>query len=718
MTKNKTIGLFLATFCLSVATALPVGLVARNSSFSNTTTAVAKRELDKRSAWTPNPIETPVNPDKLSALTIASTITSTSHSFQFTFSTGGQGYADNTTTYLLAPNDEGFQAKIDEINKLTPQERTELDKLNSLDENFDSIPEFNAYVFSINPSVGGAVYLPKKIFRNHLFGLSPTYIGVKAFDFSTLSFTEPRVPAQDVKIYIPDNINMVYDESFLNLDAAAEHVIFYVELSEEEVNEQWEADWNHGAEVVYDFSYEDNQNIVTGLKGGILDRVTEHQYDEEGKIVKVDWINITRAGIFLARAGASQYGDEDANYFLGYFRDAENPLPLYLEYKALVDGVLDPTPRYEQFLLASKDALWNSVGSKISSFSTTMNIDIRLAENEDIDVDSLVIHNIYAKDPAEGSREPDLTAVYSIAPRKIFATSYHIDDFISIDFRGISHFMGFTAVETTIRQGREDLYQELNPGGYRTNESNLNKGVSHIRYRVTSLSQSEYLIGYGDDKTNQFTVSSPVSQYVLTGKTNKLSFVLRDNIVASDFHGKSINSFDFVGFYVTIDIYGKNGPLARTAVATRFGYVNVMSPDASGHYFNADLLLTWLAVGYTAAFLIGATGLFFFYKEKFKNDEFRRLKPKKFITKSILSFLGSIIVLFACVFTALRATVFANAIVVFNPLDPFIIITMILSVLIIGYFLKYVVVTARAASARRKAHKLKLDEDVVEDGTN
>jgi len=43
---------------------------------------------------------------------------------------------------------------------------------------------------------------------------------------------------------------------------------------------------------------------------------------------------------------------------------------------------------------------------------------------------------------------------------------------------------------------------------------------------------------------------------------------------------------------------------------------------------------------------------------------------------------------------------------------------MIASVLIIGYFTKFMVVQTKASNTRRKAKMLKLDQDKAEDGTN
>ncbi|HNX16034.1 MAG TPA: hypothetical protein PKO28_01460 [Bacilli bacterium] len=714
MTKNKTMMLLIASFCLSVALALPVTVATSNSALASQTSSVARREINKRSAWEPNPAEVEVNTDKLSALTISSTITPTSHSFQFTFSTGGQGYSDTTSAYLVAPQDEDYQATYEAIDALDDNGIKALDLNNSLAENFDSIPDFNAYIFSISPTIGKSVILPKKISRNHLLSLTPSSIGVEAYDFSKLTFSDPINLAQDINIYIPNNINTVYEDSFLNLDTCATRVHFYVELSQAEVDEQWEANWNHGASVQYDYLYADHTSDVPGLRGSALTRVLEYTYDNKGNIVVTKQENVIVPGVFLARGGASLYGDKYANYFLGYFKDGKE-LPLYLEYDVELPGGATET-RYEQFILTATDGYYNSVGALISSYSTTMSIDIKITSGETIDVTSLVIHNIFPK--AADSLTPDETKVYYIAPRNVFPKSYELSDFIDISFSGISSFMDYTSIRATITKGPEEIYEELNPSSYRANEANIAKGKSYIRYRVSSLSQSQYLVNYGESSVKQFYVSSPISQYVLSSKINKVSYLFRNSEVDANFDAKSLKSLEFIGFYVTIDIYGKNGPLARSGVSTRFGFVNIMSAADTAKVFDSNALLIWLTVGFVSAYLLISIGLFFYLKERFKNDEFRRVKPKKYLFKASLGLLGSLIVILAFTFTTLRATLFANAVVVYNPVDPFIIVFMVVSVLIIGYFIRFLVVQTKAGNQRRKAQKLKLDQDKAEDGTN
>ena len=94
------------------------------------------------------------------------------------------------------------------------------------------------------------------------------------------------------------------------------------------------------------------------------------------------------------------------------------------------------------------------------------------------------------------------------------------------------------------------------------------------------------------------------------------------------------------------------------------------------------------------------------------------MKSKSFFVKAAIFLVGSLVVLFDIVFIVLRASALNNAIVVYNPADAYIIILSVLSVVIIGYFIKFMVGVVKANRERRRIIKLKLNEDVLDDGTN
>ena len=143
-----------------------------------------------------------------------------------------------------------------------------------------------------------------------------------------------------------------------------------------------------------------------------------------------------------------------------------------------------------------------------------------------------------------------------------------------------------------------------------------------------------------------------------------------------------------------------------------------MNTNVAAPSFNVNVFLFILIGSYIVLFLIASAVYFFIIKEKYKNDEFRRVKPKSFWLKAILAMFGSLVVILAIVFVVIRCTAMNNAIVVYNPVDAFIIITAVASVLIIGYFIKYLVAASKARKERIATLKLKLNEDVDEDGTN
>ena len=134
--------------------------------------------------------------------------------------------------------------------------------------------------------------------------------------------------------------------------------------------------------------------------------------------------------------------------------------------------------------------------------------------------------------------------------------------------------------------------------------------------------------------------------------------------------------------------------------------------------FDINAFLIILLIAYIVIFVGTTIGLYFYLKNKYKNDEFRRMKNKSYFTKAALFLFGSLVVLFDLVFIVLRASALNNAIVVYNPADAYIIVLSVMSVVIIGYFIKYMVGVIKTNKERRRIIKLKLNEDVDDDGTN
>ena len=109
--------------------------------------------------------------------------------------------------------------------------------------------------------------------------------------------------------------------------------------------------------------------------------------------------------------------------------------------------------------------------------------------------------------------------------------------------------------------------------------------------------------------------------------------------------------------------------------------------------------------------------LFFYKKNKYKNDEFRRMRPKAYVKSALIGFVGLALVLAAVNFVFLRFAIFYSTVPTFNPIDAFVIAFGIFGAIALGLFIKNAVVAFKLAKKRKQALKLHLDADTVDDGT-
>ena len=642
--------------------------VAKND--TKTASLNQPRLLDRKAAAPDYSGEVEIPDGNLMVSATSSTKTSMGQSFTFMFSTGGQGWCDATSSYLLAPDDAGFDEYLKDFNTKTAEEREAITEAYEKGE-YEPV-HFNSYVYSLNATSSVTdIVIPRSLTRNHIFNLDVTRLGINVVpDWTNIT-----------SITIPQEVTEIYSESFQNIP---EGMVFKVEPTAN--LEGWAADWNHGATVQYGTSF---------------------------PAAKAEP---------LSKAGASKYGDETQNFIIGWYPKSGEQKPLVLEYKVNANGANET--RYFEFAPTSASSLFECVGRQVNDYTKSLYCDIPLAEGEEIDFSSTVLHNIYrAKTVGETAiTEPELSQAYSIQPNQGFSRAYDINDFIKCSFTGLSTFSGFSAIDLNVDISEANIYEHLKSNYYNTHLSDIKSGKLKIRYRLTSLTLCSFRITYRDggaDVQKDVKIVTPVAQFKLDKqKGNRVSFLFKNSDIASNFSADKIKAVSFVGLYVTLDLLAQKGPIARSNVITRFGYHSLMPYTEKANLFDINAFLIILAIAYIAVFVGTTIGLYFYLKNKYKNDEFRRMKNKSYFTKAALFLFGSLVVLFDIVFIILRASALNNAIVVYNPADAYIIILSVMSVVIIGYFIKYMVGVIKTNKERRRIIKLKLNEDVDDDGTN
>lgn len=625
--------------------------------------------------------ESEMNPELLLVKATSSTKTTMGQSFTFSFSTGGTGYQDASKTFTIAPTDASFSTYYDEFLQMTSEEK-EL-----IQEQYDN-GEYETLIF------GGQIYsllyqasvpdivVPQTFSRGIFFSFKIDEIAAEAL-------TEAAVTSGVKSVTIPKTIATVYEDSFPHtLDSS---FVFNVEYEESELPATWADGWAHGATVNYGYDYES--------------KATKSQK------------NAMMAGSTV------EYGDKDANYIIGYYPSTGDQYPLVMSYR--LEGETDTRYfEFEKSTTSSIGSAYDAVGYRLFGFSNTLFADIAidLADGKSIDFDSIALHNIFpATQGADSNWGPDIDHPYFSIPLQSYSKTLDVNDLISYKFNGVSTFGGYTAIDLIVDQAGNETYSALKSSYFNQYKDNINSGRMYVRYRITSLTSCSFQAIYkdgGEEVVKEVPIATPVNQHILRSeKGNFVSFLFKNSNVGKGFDAKSVRQLSFVSFYLTLDLFdSQNGIVARSNYNARFGYLMVMPHTENTNAFDINLMLIIMSVSYVVAYVAAAIVLFFYLKNKYKNDEFRRVKPKSYLLKAVLGLFGSLIVILCITFIIVRFTAFNNAIVVYNPVDAYIIVTVVASVLIIGYFIKYLVAVTKANKERKKIIKLKLNEDVDDDG--
>ena len=678
---NLKKGLFCASFSLLCLSAISFSFFNARPVVGHAQDEIARKEVLKNYSDSDFDDETEVDSNKLTVTVTAATKTSTGESLTLNFTTGGTGFQDSTNTYILAPMEPEFATYYASFVELSDEEKDEIKRQYDAGEYETLIYSGEIYTIVNRGSGRTDVVIPKTLGRGIFFKFNVVAIHENVITAAALA---PEGGTALTSITIPDSVETIYDNSFP--ETLPESFEFNVEYLEADIPDTWAANWNHGAKVNYGYTYPSK-------------KVNE---------------NIT---------AMPSYGDKDSNFFIGYYPENEKQYPLVMSYK--LKG--ETTTRYFEFEKSKTSSIgshYDAVGNDLQGSNKILYADIPLdlSKGDEIDPHSVVIHNIYEAKKDSGWKLVSETP-YQAHPGIAFSEALDVTDLLGYEFTGLSSFAGYTSVNLIFSHKGNEAYSALKPSFYRQYKDRIAAGTVYVRYRFASLSSCSFGITYekgGVLETTQVPIQTPVNYYNLAFESgNNVSFLLKNSDVGAGFNATSIRKISFVGFYVTTELYlnGK-GIVSKSGVVSRFANFELMNTDVAAPSFDINAFLFILIGAYIVLFLVGSTIYFFIIKEKYKNDEFRRVKPKSYWFKAVLAMFGSLIVILAVVFIVLRCTAMNNAIVVYNPVDAFIIITMVASILIVGYFIKYLVTASKARKERIAALKLKLNEDVDEDGTN
>ena len=634
--------------------------------------------------------EEETDPRELTVSITESTTTDTSQSLNVAFkSNTSEGFKTGKGNYIVTIIDPEYTGNVNE----------------PVGENFDNydaqtgLPILEGSVAFVIGGTNKEVYLPSTLTRDESFIINVTTIGSHCVtadgqeyhDLNRWYDTSNNLRINS--IYIPETIRFVEPEAFIGVPD--EVTIAY---EGQALTEAFDPDWTDAKEISFGARISNNNK-----NAGVGNKVNDLS----------DPVN------FIIGSEASEGQGEEYNR------------PLVIQYDKISNGNRETI--YEALPLSNTVGnAYDSVG-KISSSSASRLLSYKLGPGEEIDDSSIIFHNLMK---ASDTSEIDTSKTYWVKPELKYNEKLDLSKILSFKASGNSTFAGFSVFSLTMDKNLDvvsnkypephSLYLDVKSDIYEQNKSQIEKGETRIRYSLNNLYLSSYRFVYesgGQLKEAIVPITSVVYYQVLeSDKDNKVSVIVENSQVAPDFSADKVRTFELMNITVQMDLFvtsntGSTSVLGKSAVSFKFAYITVRN-DEKIDIFNWNIFLAIFTLVFMGLYAAGAFVLYKVLKEKYKNDEFRRINDKKYLKKAILSGLGFTVIALAILFIVMRVVGFANTIVAFNPTDPLLIIFAVAGMIIGGYFIVILIKAIKAEKERRKAIRLRLNEDTEDDGTN
>lgn len=675
--------------------------------------------------------EIEISSESLDVSITQSAVTDTSQSISILFrSTTGIGFKTARGNYVVVIDDENFTGKVDE---------PAIEGYDVVDEE-TGLPLFHGCIYQV---LGGGgrnsdVYLPSTMTRAGSFVIKIDTILAHCVvpspaagqeEINNAWFTPYGV--QKIKnIYIPDTITNVEREAFLGVPT--EGVTIHYEGSE--LPDDFVEHWTDAPASAIDISVDS------------YSQVAQKKANTAGSTVPI--------------------GVAD-DFFLGTTRGTKKPeydnddynVPLTIEFDKVKEDGTRETVFDELPLINTVNNNYDAVGDVAASTYSRL-LGYRLEAGESIDDDSIRIHNItkyYTEEDQQADPTHKMTLInpyrrFFCKPRIAYREKQSLANIVSFKASKNSTFMGFSRFSLTMDKNLSitsekypqphSLYLDVMTEQYEQNLINIKAGKTVIRYSLYNLYNSSYHFKYigsnGQMKEFFLPISSVISYQTLDKDTNNLvSILVQDRDIPNqlkkagvenyqdynDFSADKVCLFELKDITIQMDLFatsdsGSTSKLGKSEISYKFAYITVINQETPIKVFNWNIFLVVFVLGFIALYSAGAVGVYFFMKERFKNDEFRRVNGKKYVKKAIIGGLGATVVATAILLIVMRLTGFKNTIVSFNPTDPLLIGFSIVALIVTGYFIVMLVKLIKVENERRKIIKLKLNEDIDDDGTN
>jgi len=420
------------------------------------------------------------------------------------------------------------------------------------------------------------------------------------------------------------------------------------------------------------------------------------------------------------------------NFYVGYYEEANYQYPAKLIYDLTYSNG-EKVTQSTNIIKKNTNGNYDGIGDYLGTTSLSTFCDISCPSGTTIDTSTIKLVNVFAADIQKDtngtiiSRLPIYDHPYYVsATLSSTFKNYDFDDFMSLRYAGKTSFSGFTSLKFNTTCDGVEMYKQLKPSAYSKYQTQIESGAYYVRTRLSFSGDSKYLFTTNEDTIlTQSTISSNID---LSAQNDACYFLIKD----IDF--KNVKNFEFYNVYLNLGIYNRSAYKevsgSNIALAIRFntldlGFVdvfdgsgNIAVAKSTGMYdVDANLILIFTALIFALVFIGIDLGMYFYLKNKYKNDEFKHMKTGQYFKTSLIAFIciGSFI--FATLTIIFRGNFLNNAFAVYNPLDVYVIIFSVVAAILFGYFVRYFWINFKASQEKRNNEKLKLNQSVIDDGT-
>ena len=622
-----------------------------------------------------------IESDRLSFSITSSASTATSHAFRVTASSSVMEAVSNSSRYnnvFVVVDDPSWPGSFAKAKEEAAAEQEEAG------ESYVA-PHYSGRVYAVIPSGSAAndIVIPETLsYSGNAFYIDVLGIGADAVESAD---TYAKIKS----IAIPKTITYIEANAFKNVP---DTVAINVEAKDASA---FEAGWT------------DATNVKYGVK------------PDQSKLNLV------------ATSTPRTFGTAE-NFIIGMKREGYE-YPLQCTYRLLDKD----QKQYGDYItvdlpISSTNRDYDAVGSDFS-VSTNFVVDIDVPEGYHVDDHDIVFHNVFpalseSKKTEEGKTiyvyYPDVDHPYYAIPRSSFSQTIQFSDLFANRPGSVTAFGEYTKVGLYLKRDLA-VYKEALPKAYETFKQYIESGTYSIRHQFVALAQASYDITWEANgqlhRNPKVKIVTPISNAVIeTLGEMEMGFVVKNSDVGEGFTADSLRSINFEGFNVKLDLYNneKDSRVNKSDLTIRFSSLVLMNNEVqpSGKV-NLTLVTVFAFLIFVALFAVLAMVYYVYTANKYKNDEFRRVNGKRYVKSAIKNGIGATLVFGAIFFIIARWVLFDTTVVVFNPIDAFVIIFTIAGAIYLGFAIKNMVASIKDSRKRKEAVRLHLDKDLEDDGT-